>query len=332
MKRRRYLFIVTLCILVLATSCSSQNRETSPSLASKAFEKVNDRGNETKTDKVEEEAVQELGSKKEGAALELGSNKDEDSTQEIKVEEKITEKKKKDGNLGQKPKEVNKKPENKKSEPTKMEEKESPTNGESRSKQKAEKDKVTSGERAKKEPIITKKNIVEKKVIAFKTIDRYESTGAKSRVQVEGKNGSVSTTIQVTYQDGKEKSRQVISTKTTRPVDKVIARYINTPKTVTKTVELEDKNKPIYEYEDIDRWFALWSDDEGNVVRTEYFYSYDEILDLVDRSLGLHMENGKEIHIGRYGTADPEVKKKLVGYEKVTKTIEEKVDNFSWKY
>src|SRR5574344_361932 len=172
----------------------------------------------------------------------------------------------------------------------------------------------------KKEDVITTKRITETESIPYKTIDRYANTGAKSRVEVSGRKGVKTHTIEVTYKNGVEVSRKTISSEvTSNPKDQVIARYINEPKKVEKTIEVEDKSKPIIDYTNPrDRWFVRYRDES-----VKYFYNEQEAYDAYRNS------NGTVLN---WGTAEPEYDEEIIGYETTTKTITETVDNYVWKY
>lgn len=172
----------------------------------------------------------------------------------------------------------------------------------------------------KKEDTITTKRITETESIPYKTIDRYANTGAKSRIEVAGRKGVKTHTIEVTYKNGVEVSRKTISSEVTNnPKDQVIARYINEPKKVEKTIEVEDKSKPIIDYTNPrDRWFVRYRDES-----VKYFYNEQEAYNAYRNS------NGTVLN---WGTAEPEYDEEIIGYETTTKTITDKVDNYVWRY
>ncbi len=171
----------------------------------------------------------------------------------------------------------------------------------------------------KKEDVITTKRITTTESIPYNTIDRYASTGAKSRVEVAGRNGVKTYTIEVTYKNGVEVSRKTIGSEiTSNPKDQVIARYINEPKQVEKTIEVEDESKPVYGKRNRrDRWFVRYKD--GSI---KYFYNQNEAYE----------EYGHNPEVSNWGTAEPEYDTVLIGYETITKTVTETVDNYVWKY
>ena len=172
----------------------------------------------------------------------------------------------------------------------------------------------------KKKDVITTKRITETESIPYNTIDRYASTGAESRVEVAGRNGVKTYTIEITYKNGVEVSRKTIGSEvTSNPKDEVIARYINEPKQVEKTIEVEDKSRPIIDYTNRrDRWFVRYRDES-----VKYFYNEREAYDE-------YQNNSSKVF--NWGTAEPEYDEEIIGYETITKTITETVDNYVWRY
>ncbi|MDO5026675.1 MAG: G5 domain-containing protein [Tissierellia bacterium] len=160
----------------------------------------------------------------------------------------------------------------------------------------------------------------ESKQIPFKTLDNYASSGGKTKVIQEGKEGLKEITYKISYKNGVEISREEISTKTIKdPVNKIIARYVKIQDRKTEKRLVEDKNDPIYEYTERDKWFV--KTDLG----VEYFYSSREALDR-------HIELGKKGHPGNWGTAEPEVTETLVGYGSKEEVVVIQEEVWDWKY
>lgn len=92
------------------------------------------------------------------------------------------------------------------------------------------------------DPIITTREIQQNQAIAYQTQYRNDATllQGTTRVLQEGKDGVETTVIEVTYSDGKEVSRKVISkTVTTAPVPKIVLN--GTKQTVTESTRLSLK-------------------------------------------------------------------------------------------
>ncbi len=101
-------------------------------------------------------------------------------------------------------------------------------------------------------------------VIPYKTVDKYASTKAKSRVFQQGVNG----TKVITYTNGTKTSEKI----TAQPKDHIIERYIEvSPRKVTKQ-EVDDKSRPIYKYVVVKRWFVK----EKVTQKLHLFYSSTE--------------------------------------------------------
>lgn len=156
--------------------------------------------------------------------------------------------------------------------------------------------------------------------IPFKTIDNYASSGGETKVVQEGREGSRERTFKVTYKNGVESSREEISSKVVKdPVNRIIARYVKIQDRKTETRTVEDKNDPIYEYSERDRWFV--KTDLG----IEYFYDEDE-------AYNRHRSLGKQGHLGNWGTAEPEVTETIIGYETKEETVVIQEEAWDWKY
>lgn len=162
-------------------------------------------------------------------------------------------------------------------------------------------------------PKETKKEAVrttETQLISFNTIDNYASTGGKSRVYQEGRNGERT----IVKEDGK-----IVSNKVTRnPQDKIIERYVKVQDKKVETREVEDKSKPVYRTLTKDRWF-VHNDLTGE---TKYFYSAGEAED--------YMTNNRIL--GNWGTADPETTKgPLIGYDTKKEEVVVQEEKWEWK-
>ena len=78
---------------------------------------------------------------------------------------------------------------------------------------------------APKAPVITTKDITKKETISFKTIRKKSSSleKGKEKVSTEGRNGEKTLTYRVTYKDGKEASRKLVSSKVNvNPQNKIV--------------------------------------------------------------------------------------------------------------
>ena len=76
-----------------------------------------------------------------------------------------------------------------------------------------------------KDPIFTSKDITKKEKISFKTkrISNASLEKGKEKVSKEGRNGEKTLTYRVTYKDGKEISRKLVSSKTSlSPQDRIV--------------------------------------------------------------------------------------------------------------
>lgn len=82
-------------------------------------------------------------------------------------------------------------------------------------------------EQPKKAPEITEKEVVETSAVPYetKTYDNANLASGSTRVDVEGQDGVRTKKYKVTYTDGKETNRELISSEiTTEPVTKVVAK------------------------------------------------------------------------------------------------------------
>lgn len=168
---------------------------------------------------------------------------------------------------------------------------------------------------------IEKKTIVLTTAIPFNTIDKYQESGGKTKVIKEGENGYQKIEEEITYKNGKVIDRKEISKEiVSEPVDKIIARYIKIQDEIVEEIEVEDKDKPIYDEKTIDRWLVI----EKSSDEKTYFYDEKEALDLYNKL----KNNEIEVEIIK----DDEITKELVGYEK---TVEKKIiqeEKWEWKY
>lgn len=106
------------------------------------------------------------------------------------------------------------------------------------------------------------KNITESEVIPFKVVRKHNISNAKTRVRQEGINTIIKKTYQITYEDGVEVSRKLIDEKIQKGQDKIIETLIDYKEPVVEEIEVEDKNKPIYETKEI---YKLESEDGENL-------------------------------------------------------------------
>lgn len=170
---------------------------------------------------------------------------------------------------------------------------------------------------------ITTKNITEYKSIGFKTIDNYSYTGAKSRTYQEGREGQEETTIKITYSDGVETKREVISTRTvSNPQNRIIERYVKVRDRVVKTVLVENPDDPIVEYTKKPRWFVK----NQSTNEVSIFYSAEE-------AQNYYVELGNQGFGTNWGTYEDEVTETIVGYYKTLEkeeVVQEEV--FEWKH
>lgn len=163
-----------------------------------------------------------------------------------------------------------------------------------------------------KNPVITTKTITETNDINFNVVDNLAYTGAKSRTYQEGREGREETTIKITYSDGVEIKRELISTRTiTNPQDKIIERYVKVRDRKTQIVMVENPDDPIVEYITKPRWFVK----EVSSGKIHIFYSYEEMEAFDD-------EITKKGIVTNWGTYEDEVIENIVGYYK---TLEKEV-------
>lgn len=150
-------------------------------------------------------------------------------------------------------------------------------------------------------------------VIPYKTVDKYASTKAKSRVFQQGVNG----TKVITYTNGTKTSEKI----TAQPKDHIIERYIEvSPRKVTKQ-EVEDKNQPVYKYIVKRRWFVR--DRRGNLW---LFYSSKEASDKSSELV-------RQGFINNWGTYEPE--KVYTNEVDYYKTVEKEIvqeARYEWKH
>ena len=94
---------------------------------------------------------------------------------------------------------------------------------------------------------IKTKRITESEEIPFKIIRKHNISDAKTRVRQDGINTIIKRTYEITYEDGIEVSRKLIDENTQKGQDKIIETLIDFKEPVIEEVEVDDKDKPIYE-------------------------------------------------------------------------------------
>ncbi len=169
-------------------------------------------------------------------------------------------------------------------------------------------------------PVVTKTEVkngatitTKTETIPYKTIDRYASTNAKSRVFQQGVNG----TKIITYTNGTKTSEKI----TAQPKDHIIERYIEvSPRKVTKQ-RVEDKTRPIYRTISVRRWFVSTSSGELLLFYSEK-EAYNKYSDLSDSGVG-----------ARWGTYSREQRKTdvVIGYEEIEKEIVQEA-KYEWRH
>lgn len=172
----------------------------------------------------------------------------------------------------------------------------------------------------KKDEII-KKKVVLTTEIPFQIIDKYKDVGGKTKVIQEGVNGSQKLEEEVTYKNGeivarKEISKEIVS----KPKEKIIARYIKVQDEVKEEVEVEDKEKPIYEDKIITSWKVINK-------KTDETKTFDD-----QKEATVYISKLKEENIEFELQEEKETVKEIVGYEK---KVEEKIiqeEKWEWKY
>lgn len=168
---------------------------------------------------------------------------------------------------------------------------------------------ISSNTGSGKNPVITTKTITETNDINFNVVDNLAYTGAKSRTYQNGVQGKEKVTTKITYSDGVEINREIVSREiVTNPQDKIIERYVKVRDRKTQTVMVENPDDPIVEYITKPRWFVK-NQETGEV---KIFYSYDDMMREVESSTYLH----------NWGDYEDEVTEKIVGYYK---TLEKEV-------
>lgn len=124
----------------------------------------------------------------------------------------------------------------------------------------------------KTEPVITTKKVTETKSVAYST-KKYNTNKlakGKTRVDKQGKEGKREIVYEITYKDGKEISKKVISDKVTvKPVDKVIV--VGTYVAPKKTVKTTTRSSSSYYYNPYSSYYSScpngsYVNSYGNVV------------------------------------------------------------------
>ncbi|WP_103981092.1 G5 domain-containing protein [Helcococcus massiliensis] len=155
----------------------------------------------------------------------------------------------------------------------------------------------------KKEKNISTKRITESQEVPFKIIRKHNINDAKTRIRQEGINTIIKKTYEITYEDGVEVSRKLVDEKTQKGQDKIIETLIDYKEPVVEKIEVEDKDRPIYETKTV---YKLASEDgEGLGEFTS--------LDQAKAKQAEYENDGLEVNIIK--TED----KVIVGYETIIK-------------
>lgn len=148
-------------------------------------------------------------------------------------------------------------------------------------------------------PEVKTETKVVKETIPFNTIRKYNIPGAQTKISQQGKNGE--RVYNVTYVNGKEKDRKLIST--SNPVNQVILTYVK-----TQDVKYETRWKDQYFVWGIPRDIVenVMTDEEYDRIndsdvkakygQTKYFDTYEEAVEWPEIA---HWD------FANYGTADP---------------------------
>lgn len=149
-------------------------------------------------------------------------------------------------------------------------------------------------------PEVKTETKVVKETIPFNTIRKHNIPGAQTKISQQGKNGE--RVYNVTYVNGKEKDRKLIST--SNPVNQVILTYVK-----TQDVKYETRWKDQYflrgiprdivdnvmtdeEYDNIDKDPSIGA----KYLQIKYFDTYEEIAEFLRIN---------KWEFANYGTADP---------------------------
>ena len=128
-----------------------------------------------------------------------------------------------------------------------------------------------------REPKITTSTVTENQSIPFGTTRKHNIAGAKTRVSTQGQNGTKTLTYKLTFTDGVQTNRELISTNVTKnPVNQIIQTYVKVQDRKVETREVDDKTRPIYTGSTKPRWFVSHTDPVTNKkYPMEYYYSKD---------------------------------------------------------
>ena len=141
---------------------------------------------------------------------------------------------------------------------------------------------------------------VVKETIPFNTIRKYNIPGAQTKISQQGKNGE--RVYNVTYVNGKEKDRKLIST--SNPVNQVILTYVKTQDAKYETRwkdqyflrgiprDIVDNVMTDEEYDNIDKDPSIGA----KYLQIRYFDTYEEIAEFL---------RVNKWEFANYGTADP---------------------------
>lgn len=152
---------------------------------------------------------------------------------------------------------------------------------------------------------IKTKRITESEEIPFRIIRKHNISDAKTRVRQDGLNTIIKRTYEITYEDGVEVSRKLVDEKTQKGQDKIIETLIDFKEPVVEEVEVEDKDKPIYETRLV---YNLVSEDGENL---------GTFLDL-DQAQAKQIEFQNDGISTSINMTEDEI---VVGYEKVLKEV-----------
>lgn len=199
-------------------------------------------------------------------------------------------------------------------------------------------------------------------VVPFKTKRAYNDPSLKTRVKQEGKNGL--NVYDVTYKNGKEVSKKLNEKKSYPAVDQIIESYVKVQDAKYETKEVDDKSKPIYDdvviYRAFVNEFPYIPDSldkklrelerkkiDYNITAEESLAIENEISSLLEpycvqkvfeSEISSEDAYGKAYDYidtsdcaGNYGTMDPRVEHRLVGYEKTTQNIKIQDELWDWR-
>lgn len=149
-------------------------------------------------------------------------------------------------------------------------------------------------------PEVKTETKIVKETIPFNTIRKYNIPGAQTKISQQGKNGE--RVYNVTYVNGKEKDRKLIST--SNPVNQVILTYVKTQDAKYETRwkdqyflrgiprDIVDNVMTDEEYDNIDKDPSIGA----KYLQIRYFDTYEEIAEFL---------RVNKWEFANYGTADP---------------------------